>query len=201
MFHSVKEAWESASANNMADLRELIPEFFYLPDFLENRNRFDMGTKQNGETLDDVLLPPWAKGSPEEFVRGHREALESEYVSARLHEWIDLVFGYKQQVLASEVMWPGMGGGGGGTRGRRKWEWGARGPPGPVKEVKEEDGRYIYRTSMRKSDLGFTHCSGWTTECRLCKQIDDFSGSRCNRGRQRFSSTLLRGQRRHLQHF
>ena len=63
MFHSIEEAWNSASKNNMADVRELIPEFFYLPDFLENQNRFDMGYKQNGEPLDDVLLPPWAKGS------------------------------------------------------------------------------------------------------------------------------------------
>ena len=31
MFHSVAEAWHSASKNNMADVRELIPEFFYLP--------------------------------------------------------------------------------------------------------------------------------------------------------------------------
>jgi len=72
----------------MADLRELIPEFFYLPDFLVNANRFDMGAKQNGEPLDDVVLPPWAKGSQHEFIRVHREALESDYVSARLHEWI-----------------------------------------------------------------------------------------------------------------
>ncbi len=97
MFHSIHEAWESASKNNMADLRELIPEFFYLPSFLENGNRFEIGVKQNGESLDDVLLPPWAKGSPAEFIRVHREALESDYVSARLHEWIDLIFGYKQQ--------------------------------------------------------------------------------------------------------
>ena len=101
MFHSVEEAWDSASRNNMADLRELIPEFFYLPDFLMNENKFDLGMKQNGERLDDAILPPWAKGSPHEFIRAHREALECDYVSAHLHEWIDLIFGYKQQGIAA----------------------------------------------------------------------------------------------------
>ena len=33
MFHSIKEAWLSASTRNNADVRELIPEFFYLPEF------------------------------------------------------------------------------------------------------------------------------------------------------------------------
>ncbi|KAL5107634.1 WD repeat and FYVE domain-containing protein 3 [Taenia crassiceps] len=97
MFHSVEEAWLSASQHNMADVRELIPEFFYLPDFLVNSNHFDFGCKQNGVRVDHVLLPPWAKGDPREFVRQHREALESEYVSANLHHWIDLIFGYKQR--------------------------------------------------------------------------------------------------------
>ncbi|GAA6080651.1 WD repeat and FYVE domain-containing protein 3 isoform X1 [Tachysurus ichikawai] len=97
MFHSVREAWLSASKHNMADVKELIPEFFYLPEFLLNSNNFDLGSKQNGTRLGDVILPPWAKGDPREFIRVHRQALECDYVSAHLHEWIDLIFGYKQQ--------------------------------------------------------------------------------------------------------
>ena len=43
MFHSVRENWLSASKHNMADVKELIPEFFYLPDLLLNKNNFDLG--------------------------------------------------------------------------------------------------------------------------------------------------------------
>ncbi|XP_050428058.1 WD repeat and FYVE domain-containing protein 3 [Adelges cooleyi] len=96
MFNSVREAWLSASKTNMADVKELIPEFFYLPEFFINYNNFDLGCKQNGVQLNDVVLPPWAKDDPHEFIRIHRAALESEYVSQHLHEWIDLIFGYKQ---------------------------------------------------------------------------------------------------------
>lgn len=54
-----------------------------------------MGVKQDGEVIDDVILPKWAK-TPEEFIRINREALESEYVSEHINDWIDLIFGYKQ---------------------------------------------------------------------------------------------------------
>ncbi|KAF7710465.1 WD repeat- and FYVE domain-containing protein 4 isoform X3 [Silurus meridionalis] len=97
MFHSIQKEWESASKDNMCDVRELIPEFFYLPDFLINSNNFEFGCMQDGTLLGDIVLPPWAKGDPQEFIRMHREALESDYVSANLHLWIDLIFGYKQQ--------------------------------------------------------------------------------------------------------
>ena len=80
------------------DGKELTPEFFYLPEFLTNSNKFDLGKLQsNDHFLNDVQLPPWAHDSPEEFIRMHRLALESDYVSAHLHEWIDLIFGYKQR--------------------------------------------------------------------------------------------------------
>ena len=79
------------------EVKELIPEFFYLPEFLVNSNKFDLGKLQNNNRIvNDIQLPPWAENSPEEFIRLHRLALESDYVSAHLHEWIDLIFGYKQ---------------------------------------------------------------------------------------------------------
>jgi hypothetical protein len=97
LFNSIRDTWLSASQGSTADVKELIPEFFYLPEFLENRFDFDFGVKQSGDRVNDVLLPPWAKGSAREFVRKHREALESQYVSENLHHWIDLIFGYKQR--------------------------------------------------------------------------------------------------------
>lgn len=97
MFYSVRKEWDSASRDNMGDVRELIPEFFYLPDFLVNSNHINLGCMEDGTPLGDVELPPWAKGDPKEFIRVHREALESDYVSSHLHLWIDLIFGYKQQ--------------------------------------------------------------------------------------------------------
>ncbi|XP_055577181.1 WD repeat- and FYVE domain-containing protein 4 isoform X4 [Falco biarmicus] len=101
MFHSVKSTWESASRDNMSDVRELIPEFFYLPEFLTNANHFELGCMQDGTVLGDVQLPPWADGDPYKFILLHRQALESDYVSAHLHRWIDLIFGYKQHGSAA----------------------------------------------------------------------------------------------------
>jgi hypothetical protein len=97
MFYSIQGAWDSASAKNMADVRELTPEFFFLPDFLTNVNDYDFGLRSDGSRIDNVQLPPWAKGDPAIFIAKQREALESPYVSQTLHHWIDLIFGHKQR--------------------------------------------------------------------------------------------------------
>lgn len=97
LFYSIAKAWESASRKNMSDVRELIPEFFYLPEFLVNSNKYDFGLLQNMSAIDSVELPPWAKGDPKIFIAKQREALESPYVTQNLHHWVDLVFGCKQK--------------------------------------------------------------------------------------------------------
>lgn len=97
MFHSIQNAWESVSSKNMADVRELTPEFFFLPDFLTNVNGYNFGLRSDGSSIDNVQLPPWAKGDPTIFIAKQREALESPYVSQNLHHWIDLIFGHKQR--------------------------------------------------------------------------------------------------------
>lgn len=96
-FHSIHQTWLLSSSLSSSDVKELIPEFFYLPEFLVNTNRYDMGIKQDGQRVDNVILPPWANGSARLFIKKHREALECKYVSENLHHWIDLIFGYKQQ--------------------------------------------------------------------------------------------------------
>ncbi|KAK6938070.1 PH-BEACH domain [Dillenia turbinata] len=96
LFQSIEGTFRNCLSNT-SDVKELIPEFFYMPEFLVNSNSYHLGVKQDGELISDVCLPPWAKGSPEEFISRNREALESEYVSSNLHHWIDLVFGYKQR--------------------------------------------------------------------------------------------------------
>lgn len=47
---------------------------------------------------DSVKLPPWAE-NPVDFIHKHRMALESEHVSAHLHEWIDLIFGWVSSIM------------------------------------------------------------------------------------------------------
>ncbi len=98
-FSSISGTWKSAAGltSSTSDVKELIPEFFSTDEFLRNSNRLNLGVRTNGAPIDDVELPPWAGGDHSLFVLVNRMALESEYVSQHLHEWIDLIFGFKQR--------------------------------------------------------------------------------------------------------
>uniref|UniRef100_G3QQ77 Neutral sphingomyelinase activation associated factor n=1 Tax=Gorilla gorilla gorilla TaxID=9595 RepID=G3QQ77_GORGO len=96
MFNSIAETWKNC-LDGATDFKELIPEFYGNDvSFLVNSLKLDLGKRQGGQMVDDVELPPWAT-SPEDFLQKSKDALESNYVSEHLHEWIDLIFGYKQK--------------------------------------------------------------------------------------------------------
>ena len=70
LFSSVAQSWENCQRDT-SDVKELIPEFYFLSEMLVNSNKYKLGQQEDGSFVDDVQLPPWAK-SPEEFVRINR---------------------------------------------------------------------------------------------------------------------------------
>ena len=80
--------WSGVERCGAMRSQELIPELFYLPDMLLNCNELPLGQRQDGQPVNDVVLPAWARSAPD-FIAKHRAALESDYVSEHLHEWID----------------------------------------------------------------------------------------------------------------
>ncbi|KAK1618689.1 hypothetical protein QYE76_024206 [Lolium multiflorum] len=105
MFSDIIRTWNSV-LEDMNDVKELVPEMFYLPEVFTYANSVDSGMSHLIKKLGSVQLPPWAE-NPVDFIHKHRKALESDHVSAHLHEWIDLIFGYRQRgkeaVMANNV--------------------------------------------------------------------------------------------------
>ena len=77
LFTSMSTSWRNCQRDT-ADVKELIPELFYLPEFLVNANNYQMGQTDEPEkvVVGDVVLPPWAN-SAEEFIRLHRMVFHS----------------------------------------------------------------------------------------------------------------------------
>ncbi|CAF1031400.1 unnamed protein product [Rotaria sordida] len=110
LFHSMIDTWKGVLTSD-SDVKELLPEFYMSSqfnddedyeehhqdgEFLLNQFDIDFGIRHDDVRVGDVLLPPWAENE-RDFVYKMRLALESDYVSQHLHEWIDLIFGYKQR--------------------------------------------------------------------------------------------------------
>ena len=70
-----------------------MPEYYFLPEIYQNRNRFFNGLRQE-ETIsddmhgklfvDEMRMPPWASNSYD-LTRTMRTELESQYVRDNIH--------------------------------------------------------------------------------------------------------------------
>ena len=99
LFNSMKSSFNN-STSQKSDLRELIPEFFYFPEMFYNSNNLNLGmilTKEGEKLCNDVTMPEWSDNNGYIFISKHREMLESPEISENIHNWIDLIFGYKQK--------------------------------------------------------------------------------------------------------
>ena len=72
------------------DVRELIPEFFYLPEMFLNINGLNLGTLENSTVVNDVLTP--CSNNPYDFIITMKTVLESEKLSKNIQNWVDLIF-------------------------------------------------------------------------------------------------------------
>ncbi|EAY03378.1 Beige/BEACH domain containing protein [Trichomonas vaginalis G3] len=94
IFSSLEEEWNNFFVDPN-DTRELIPEFFSFPEMFLNINHLYLN-----HMSEDVQLPGYCH-SPDEFVYLNRKALESNFVSQKIHQWIDFTFGVLQRKLKS----------------------------------------------------------------------------------------------------
>ena len=104
MLISVNKSFEGSTSHE-GDLRELCPEFFYLPEMFVNRNNLDLKikTKKNKDKTNDVTLPNWANNNNYIFITKLKTYLESEEVNKNINKWFDLIFGYKQKGKEAEA--------------------------------------------------------------------------------------------------
>lgn len=102
LFSSVADAWQGC-LHNAGDFKELLPEFFGLPEAFINVNNCKFGRTQEGIEVSGVELPVWSRcgenflKSAYHFISLHLRVLESVQITEGLPRWIDLVFGCKQK--------------------------------------------------------------------------------------------------------
>jgi WD40 repeat protein len=100
LFFSIKNTFITCSTLK-TDIRELVPEFFYLPEMLLNLNDINLGKREDGIVVDDVITP--CNNDPYKFVETMKIILESNKISYNLQNWIDLIFGYKARGKEAEL--------------------------------------------------------------------------------------------------
>ena len=99
LFLSVENSF-TYSLTQKTDVRELIPEFFYLPEIFLNINNLNMGSLDDGNKVNDIVVP--CHNNPYEFIQTMKSILESDEISNTIQNWIDLIFGSKSKGKEAE---------------------------------------------------------------------------------------------------
>ena len=116
LFCSIEDTFYNISVQK-SDLRELIPEFFYLPEMFMNINSINFGKKKNNLLVDDIIInkdifwkPFFNNDNNHEnkdeknkknteifftFVEYMKNTLELS--KGKLKKWINIIFGTKQK--------------------------------------------------------------------------------------------------------
>ena len=105
IFISLKRTFESASTLK-EDIRELIPEFYTLPEIFLNKNNLNLTQDKldfEGKEIvvNDVDLPLWCNNLSFNLTTKLRKNLETSELN--INKWIDLIFGYLQKGEKSEA--------------------------------------------------------------------------------------------------
>ena len=100
IFRSIYKTFE-CSTTLKTDVRELVPEFYFLPEFLVNDNNINLAqNKFNSNNqlilINDVKLPLWSNDNCINFVLELRRNIESINITSSLSSWVDLIFGLNQ---------------------------------------------------------------------------------------------------------
>jgi len=120
LFHSFESALINMT-DEKSDVRELIPEFFYLPELFININNINLGTLSNESKVDDVIISKEIIQSElESYKQVFNNKIENENENKKnilkafitiikmkdtleglkdtdLKNWLDLIFGEKQR--------------------------------------------------------------------------------------------------------
>ena len=118
LFFNLGRTFNNVSCEK-CDVRELIPQFFCLPEMFENINKLNLGYLQDSDEdeniennnidikinnkkiknkedlrVEDVYLPNWAKNNRNYFIMKMREILEDERL--KINQWVNIIFGIYQ---------------------------------------------------------------------------------------------------------
>jgi len=89
MFFSLEKTFESVTSFK-DDVRELIPEFYFLPEMFKNNNNINLAQDAidingNNISINDVIMPSWCNNNPIDFIIKQRQILENNiYINKRI---------------------------------------------------------------------------------------------------------------------